>query len=207
MAAVDVLTFSGIVDRVAGSYSSSYQHVEREDCQQDLFLHLLQPRVQRGAAAADDLEGYVAFALWCRAYDYEREMRRQGLINAEDQYHYSPRVVKKALPVALGWRFEERVPTWPTGDEEESGVRAPSDPAEGNNLAAVVQDVLAGFDGLSGQDQRLLIRCHLDGLTLEAVAEERQMLPDAVRQAHARAVNRLIERLGGARRREGAVRE
>jgi DNA-directed RNA polymerase specialized sigma24 family protein len=149
----------------------------------------------------------VAFVLWTAARDYEREMRRQGLIYADDQYHYAPQLVKAALPVALAYRHEQVEPSWPTGDEEQSGARSKNDPAEGNNLTAIMLDVLAGFDGLSAADRMLLLRCHLDGLTLDQVAAERQDEPAAVRKAHSRAVDRLIERLGGQRRREGEVHD
>jgi DNA-directed RNA polymerase specialized sigma24 family protein len=126
-------------------------------------------------------------------------MRRQGLIDVEDQYHYSPGVVKSGLEVGLRYRAFDQVPSWPVSEDDDPGVRSPTDPAEGNNLQAIMLDVLRGFDGLSGADQGLLLRKHLDGLTLAEIAAELGEEAATVRRRHKRAVDRLIDRLGGER--------
>jgi DNA-directed RNA polymerase specialized sigma24 family protein len=128
-------------------------------------------------------------------------MRRQGLIYSEDQYHYSPEVVKAALRVGLAYRRADVEPAWPTGDEEESGVRARSDPAEGNNLQAIMVDVLRGFDALARSDRDLLELAYLFGLTQAEVGQRWQVTENAVEHQHRRAIDRLIDVLGGARRR------
>lgn len=197
---LNVLDYRDLIGSIARSYASSYPHVEVDDCSQELFLHLLKPSVQRSINRATDPDRNVAFQLWARAHAYQREMRRQGLIDVQDQYHYSPGVVKSALEVGLRYLVFDQVPAWPASDEEDSGVRAVNDPAEGNNLQAIMLDVLRGFDGLSRADQDLLVRNHLDGLSLAEIAAELQDEVKTVQKRHERAVDRLIDQLGGARR-------
>lgn len=185
---------------MARSYSSRYSHIDRDDCVQELFLELLRPGVQRAVENALDADDYVAFRCWARAAVYEREMRRQGLIFAEDQYHYSPEVVKAALRVGLAYRRADIEPAWPAGDEEDSGVRAKTDPAEGNNLQAMMLDVLRGFDALPVSDQMVLELADFLGLTLAQVGARLQVTEVAAKHLHSRAINKLIDVLGGARR-------
>jgi hypothetical protein len=212
------LEWQFLVEKVARSYARACRHVEREDCEQELFAHLLTPSAQAAVESADDPEAYVAFVLWCRAWAYEREMRRQGRIYVGDQYFYSAREVKRALPVALRWRFEDKVPEV-QGDPGELIGRGNTDPAEGNTLQATVQDVLAAFDGLSERDQYLLIENDFREVSLRELAHgpRRDWFSQGAgpcgstgpcrpcataEKAHERAINRLVEQLGGSRRRE-----
>lgn len=80
----------------------------------------------------------------------------------DDQYVYSPAVVRELIPMALDG------PETPT-DTSWDSIRCPGDPAVGGNLLALIMDVKRVIAWLSVEARRGMFLRHLNGLEPEWV--------------------------------------
>ena len=121
------------------------------------------------------------------------ERRRNAGIVPSDQFYYSAALVRELLPFI--WDPDD----WTTSSQAPSDeIRSPSRPSEGNNRLAMIVDVRAAFYTLPHSDQILLLDLHQgDGRSYETVAGMYEVAEKTVRRREERAIDRIVERLGG----------
>jgi hypothetical protein len=75
--------------------------------------------------------------------------------------------------------------------------RSKRDPAHGNNWLVTLADVEVGYNRLSYEDQNLLALFHRDGYRNKDLAAEWDLTEAQMSWRHTRAVERLLDHLGG----------
>lgn len=122
-----------------------------------------------------------------------RERKRRSGLEKGDLFYYTPQMIREILPDV--WNEQD----WSSTTQDYSSERrSPSRPSEGNNRLAMIADVRASFYGLSKKDQALLEDLYRDGgLDEEIVAAQLEVTPRTVRRRELRALDKMIERLGG----------
>lgn len=117
--------------------------------------------------------------------------KRSGLQRGDSQY-YNAAILKEILPDIfnrLDWAGGSPAPT--------DQIRAASAPAEGNNRLAMIVDVKAAFVTLPPQDKTLLYEIYFEGMSLTTLQMQYEVTDRTIRRREARALERLVERLGG----------
>jgi len=121
-----------------------------------------------------------------------RERRRQSQLTRGDLAYYTPQMLRELLPTIF------HVEDWVSGAIHTGETRAPSRPAEGNTRLAMVIDVRSAFDILPPKDKALLSDLYADGgLAIQVVAAQLEVTERTVRRREERALDKMVERLGG----------
>lgn len=121
------------------------------------------------------------------------ERRKRAGISPSDQFYYSPAMLRELLPAI--WDPDD----WTTSTIVSEERKAPSRPSEGNNRLAMICDIRGGFYNLPTQDQVLLFDVYGSGgaLTWQQIADREGVSEKTIRRREERAIERLLERLGG----------
>jgi RNA polymerase sigma factor (sigma-70 family) len=123
-----------------------------------------------------------------------KERRRMYRLERDDIAYYTPAIVREILPDIFD------IEDWLNSGTSELGdkVSGLSRPSEGNNRLATIVDVKSGFDSLSEDDQALLRDLYEDGgVTHQVLAATLEVSEKTVQRREDRAVQRLVDRLGG----------
>lgn len=121
-----------------------------------------------------------------------RERRRVSQLQKGDLAYYTTQVVREMLPSIF------HVEDWVSGEVLSDERRAPSRPAEGNTRLASVVDVRSAFEALPDKDKQLLMDLYCDGgLPVQVVAAQLEVTERTVRRREERALDKIVERLGG----------
>lgn len=122
-----------------------------------------------------------------------KERRRASGLQAGDLHYYTPAMITELLPSI--WDEDD----WVSGQAADTGeLKGPSRPSEGNNRLAMIVDVRSAFYALPLDSRNLLEMLHRDGgITYEAVGELLDVHERTVRRREERALDRMVERLGG----------
>lgn len=198
-----------LVDEVAQVVASTYArrfhpHVQRDDVLQEIYVWALQhqTKVSHWIDDTDD-DGREAGRLLGRAmqdaalrYCQQEKAARLGY-RLDDLAYYSRGEVKELLPSMFD------VDAW-TNPPKNPGERAAKKPAaEGNGWLATLADVSRAFDVLSAEDRDLLTRVYRDDESMVRIGDESGVSRQVVAKRVERAVNRLVNVLGGPRPRGG----
>lgn len=108
----------------------------------------------------------------------------------EDEWFANRKVIRELLPVVLAGGedgYEAKV---------QSETASGGDPAEGNNRAAMLADIDAAYRALT-QDFVLLSDIYKWGVTYKELADEFEVSETTVRNRERRAIDKMIEHLGG----------
>lgn len=131
----------------------------------------------------------------CRQYCLNivaKERRRRSALQPGDLHYYTPAMVRELLPVI--WDQDD----WVSGQHTESHeAKAPARPSEGNNRLAMIIDVRAAFFDLKIEDQYLIACIYRDNRTWASLAEQYEVHERTIRRREERAVDRMVEFLGG----------
>lgn len=123
----------------------------------------------------------------------DKERRKQSKLMRGDLHYYSPALIVEILPDIFDpedWFGGAPAPT--------DKVKGTSRPSEGNNRLAMIMDVYSAFVTLSKDDQYLLTQLYADGgLSTEVVGIALDCSARTVRRRADRAIEKMIERLGG----------
>ena len=165
--------------------------MDEEDLYQSCALWALEhPRKYK--AAREQSESHAYKLLWSRMVDLIRaEKAKAGGYEVEDQFGYSPKALKKILPLAFDPTWMEQSQEYSTDPKGKSGE--PNDPA---NAWVLVADVKTAFPKLREQDRLLLYR------TLVGPGEYSQVCRDIANEAGVPVkdvqvqVHRALTRLG-----------
>lgn len=121
-----------------------------------------------------------------------KERKRHSRLQHGDLHYYSPAVLRELLPDIFDYN------NWVGGAPAPTDqIRAASRPAEGHNRLAMLVDVVSMFSTLPAQDQLLLRQLHYDYVTYEELALTHEVSDRTIRRREERAIDRLVERLGG----------
>ena len=123
-----------------------------------------------------------------------KERRRVYRLERDDIAYYTPAVVREILPDIFDIEDWLNAGTSELGDK----VSGLSRPSEGNSRLATIVDVKSGFASLSEDDQGLLRDLYEDGgVTQQVLAATLEVSEKTVQRREERAVQRLVDRLGG----------
>jgi DNA-directed RNA polymerase specialized sigma24 family protein len=139
-------------------------------------------------------KGLNKVSLSCYRYcvDQIRKERARTVGDAEqDQYYYSIPVVRSILPSI--WDGDD----WTSFSAGDGEIRSKGLANEGGDRLALIVDVRGAFYDLSVIDQATLVALYYYNHTVAHSAAVLNMDEGAVSRAEARAVNRIITRLGG----------
>lgn len=123
-----------------------------------------------------------------------KERRRIYKLERDDISYYTPALVREILPDIFNPE------DWYSSSQSEMTDRVGglSRPSEGNNRLAVLMDVSSAFASLSDTDQALLRDLHADGgMPVQVVAVTFDVNEKTIRRREQRALQRLVDRLGG----------
>lgn len=129
----------------------------------------------------------------CHNYciDVIRKERARVIGDAEkDQYYYTPALVRLILPSI--WNADD----WTTYSASTDEIRSKGLANEGGDRLALIVDVRSTFYSSSVIDQSVLSALYKDQRTVTEAGVMLNLSDEAVSRAEARAVNRMIQRMG-----------
>jgi len=123
-----------------------------------------------------------------------REQRQTGQTHRRDQWQADVGLLEELLPEAVAgpeaWTGANQVPP----DEVKRGRTSP---AEGNNFLALMCDVSGAFDSLNDEQKFVLQALVVGDYTQQNLADDLELDRNAVRRIKKRALNDMLDFLGG----------
>lgn len=121
-----------------------------------------------------------------------RERKRRSGLEAGDSFYYNAQMVREIIPDI----FDED--DWTNGASNNSEVKGPSRPSEGNNRLAMIADVRGAFYSLKETDRQFLSDMYKDGgLPADVISVQWGITERSVRRKDDRIMEKMVERLGG----------
>lgn len=195
----DVAKWTNLVGQTSAQYARRYQMIERSDIEQEIWLWFL----TREAKLAEWEAQYepkvftrlVAKSAGNAALKYcEKEKARVVGYELNDLHYYDKATVEMFLPYILSNTVE--IPSEMNVNNTDS--RSTKDPSEGNGWLAMWADISKGFDKLPEHHQNILRERFLsDERTYKDIGTALGISEDAARKRTDRAVNALINKIGG----------
>jgi DNA-directed RNA polymerase specialized sigma24 family protein len=178
-----------LFERVARSLRrKAHGLMDEEDLYQSCALWALEHKRKYREAKEED-ESHAYRLLRSRMTDLIRSERaRQGGYETEDEFSYTPKMLRKLVPLAFDPTWMEQGQDY---DKEPSRGGETADPA---NAWVLVADVRAAFPKLRDQDRLLLYR------TLVGPGEYSEVCTEIAREAHT-TPNRVMTEVRDALRR------
>jgi DNA-directed RNA polymerase specialized sigma24 family protein len=165
----------------------------RQECQVWMWKNLSKMNAKR--AEIDDPEKFgrwLARVLRNESMDYLVDIKDQaGGQPRQGAYFYSIAELK----ILLDSMFDPE--KWQDPPQYESDRRSKSNPAHGGNWMTTLADVSRGYDQLKKEDRDLLAMFHRDGWRNKDLASAWDLSEAQMSWRHGRAVERLLEHLGG----------
>lgn len=190
--------YSGLVAAIAYEFARKFHMVEADDVRQELWIWFL-THPKKVKHWEENYQGKQSIKLIARslrnaAKDYCQKEKAASLgYRVEDNYYYDKQLVEILLQSVLTGDKEAPV----INDLSYSNTKKVA--SEGNNWFAMCADVSKAFGKVSKEQQFILSLRYRDGLELGAMAIELQASQDAVRMRLNRAMNHLVNILGGER--------
>lgn len=184
-----------LASKVAHRIGSRWSLVETDDLESHLFLWMLQNLnavVRWRDEHGDNGKLYVSLRREAAKFCAKEHAARVGQPIVVDNF-YTSDVVRKALPFI----FESVPQTIVT--ENPVTLAAQSIPNDANLGLLIITDIRQQFYGLNRDVRDILAWRFRDGLTLEEIAELKNMTKQGARKAVDRAVKRLVDALAGDR--------
>ena len=189
--------YEGLVGGIAYEFSRKYHMVEPADLRQELWLWFLTH--PKKVKTWEELDGKQAVKLISRslrnaAKDFcQKEKARIIGFHVDDNYYYDRQVLEILLPAVF--RGDATAPSM-----VDLGFTATKKVAsEGGNWFAMMSDIDKALKKLPDEQYNILYLRFGDGLENSNLASELQISDDAARMRVNRAVNSLLNLLGGSR--------
>ena len=200
VAVIDPLEYEGMVGAIAYEYSRKFHMCDADDIRQELWIWFLtHPNKVQTWSAKDSKESdkLIARSLRNAAKDYcQREKARAVGYKVEDNYYYDREVVELLLPAVL--RRDLNAPAM----TELGFTKAKKVASEGGNWFAMMADIDRALSRLTQEQLTIIYLRFGDGCDNVTLSKELGITEDASRMRVNRAVNNLLNFLGGTRPRK-----
>ena len=186
-----------VVVAVATEYHKKFSICEYEDIKQALYQWFAEHpnKLDTWEAIGErDAKNLIYRSLRNEALDYCQKWKAKTVgYDVSDLYYYEPGLVEVLLPTVLMGNFHIA----PKLNLNSAGGR-PSAPSEGGNVQVMLLEVDWAYWKLSKEDRKLLFFRHAQSMDFKEIANYLSLgSEDAARMRHKRAVQRLINKLGG----------
>lgn len=185
-----------IVLAVASEYHRKYNMVELEDIKQSLYEWFIEHPNKLDdweAIGKRDAKNLIYRSLRNQALDYCQKWKAKSVgYEVSDLFYYAPEVVEAMLPAVL------RQDLTLTPQLNLSGGGTPTAPSEGGNLMAMMIEIDGGYWKLSKDDRRVIFLRYAESMDYKEISNLLSLgSEDAARMRTKRALNRLINKIGG----------
>jgi len=199
---VDTEKYEGLVGAIAYEFSRKYHMCDADDIRQELWLWFLtHPNKVKVWEAIDDKQSIklIAKSLRNAAKDYCQKQKAHAVgYRVEDNYYYDKELVEVLLPAVI--RKDSSAPA--LNDLGHSSTKKVA--SEGGNWLAMVADIDKALDKLTLEQKSIIFLRFGDGCDNKTFAKEMGISEDAARMRVNRALNNLLNKLGGSRPRKEA---
>jgi RNA polymerase sigma factor (sigma-70 family) len=192
--------YEGMVGSIAYEFSRKFHMCDADDIRQELWVWFLEH--PNKVKTWEELDGKQSVKLIARslrnaAKDYcQREKARAVGYKVEDNYYYDREVVELLLPAVL--RKDLVAPAM----TELGFTKAKKVASEGGNWFAMMADIDRSLSRLTQEQLSIIYLRFGDGCDNASLATELGITEDAARMRVNRAVNNLLNFLGGTRPRK-----
>jgi hypothetical protein len=194
-----VKDYVDMVRQIANEYRNRYKMVEREDIEQQLWLWFVEHphNFKRYTTEYNqkDSDKLIAKSLRNQAHDYciKEKATLEGY-NPNDNFWYTKDFIKMLIPGVLtdNWEKLEIAMT--------NMGRSTKAPSESGDWMAYGADIRAAFDKLDEREQNLVFLFYaqeVDSKALHEIAPEDRPTHKATAMAANRAINKMVNYLGG----------
>lgn len=185
-----------VVTSVASEYHRKFNDIDIEDIKQSLYQWFVEHPVKLDtweAIGPKDAKNLIYRSLRNQALDYCNHWKaKSGGYETSDLFFYEASMVEALLPSVLRGEYGVTVKL------NLAGGGRPSAPNEGGNLMAMMIEIDWGFWKLHIDDRRLLFFRYAESMDFGDIAREMDLgSEDAARMRHKRAINKLINKIGG----------
>ena len=197
---VDTYKYENMVGTIAYEYSRKFHMCDADDIRQELWVWFLEHPNKVNTWEEIDLKQstkLIARSLRNAAKDYcQREKARAVGYKVEDNYYYDREVVELLLPAVL--RRDLNAPAM----AELGFTKAKKVASEGGNWFAMMADIDKALSRLTREQLTIVYLRFGDGCDNASLATELGISEDASRMRVNRAINNLLNFLGGSRPRK-----
>ena len=192
---VDVERYDGLVAGIAYEFSRKYHMVDAGDVRQELWVWFLEhPNKVRVWESLDGKQStkLIARSLRNAAKDFcQKEKAKSTGYHVSDNHYYDKAVIEEILPAVL--RGDTQGPVLLNlGFTKNKQVAS-----EGGNWLAMKADIERGLDRLPVEQKSIIYLRFGDGCDNKTFAAELGITEDAARMRVNRALNNLMNFLGG----------
>lgn len=192
--------YENLVAHLGYEFARKFRMVDADDIRQELWVWFLEhPNKVKAWEKLDDKQSVklIARSLRNAAKDYcQKEKAKIAGYRVEDNYYYDKNVLELLLPAVL--RGDSSAPAL-----NDIGFTASKKVAsEGNNWLAMVADIEKALSKMSEEQFIVIYHRFGDGADNSTLAEELEISEDAARMRVNRALNSLLNILGGSRPRK-----
>ena len=197
---VETEKYENLVAHIAYEFSRKFHMCDADDIRQELWIWFLEH--PNKVKLWETLEGkqstkLIARSLRNAAKDYcQREKARAVGYKVDDNYYYDREVVELLLPAVL--RKDLNAPAM----TELGFTKAKKVASEGGNWFAMMADIERSLERLTQEQLSIIYLRFGDGCDNASLATELAISEDAARMRVNRAVNNLLNFLGGSRPRK-----
>lgn len=189
--------YENLVGGIAYEFSRKFHMVEAADLRQELWVWFLEhPNKVKTWEALDDKQSVrlIARSLRNAAKDYcQKEKAHAVGYRVEDNYYYDRQVVERFLPAVM--RGDLSAPSLKDlGFSNNKQVAS-----EGGNWFAMMADIERALRKLTDEQRVIMYLRFGDGCDNTTLAKELSISEDASRMRVNRAMNNLMNILGGSR--------
>lgn len=186
-----------IIEGANRAYAVGRGVVERQDLVQEAWLWVFENvhRVEQWREEKQRRTDSLRSACYHAGLRHVREvMKKNGGLEKHDFVTYSVDLVKDALPAIFAG---EQMPAGPEVNEE---IRHKQSPSEGGNGLVTIMDIRRGFIQLNQEQKQILWLLYgFPDATYEKVSAELDMPITTLRRREQRALETIIDSLGGPR--------
>lgn len=192
---MDTEKYEGLVGAIAYEFSRKYFMVDAADIRQELWVWFLEH--PNKVTVWESLDGkqsvkLIARSLRNQAKDYCQKQKAHAVgYRVEDNYYYDKELIEVLLPSVL------RGDTTAPAIHDNVSTNTNRVVSEGGNWFAMMADVNRGFKRLTEEQQAIIYLRFGDGCDNKTFATEMGISEDAARMRVNRALNNLVNILGG----------
>jgi RNA polymerase sigma factor (sigma-70 family) len=192
--------YENLVAHVAYEFSRKFHMCDAQDIRQELWVWFLEH--PNKVKTWEELDGkqstkLIARSLRNAAKDYCQKQKAQAVgYRVEDNYYYDREMVEVLLPAVM--RGDLTAPSM----QDLGMTKSKKVASEGGNWFAMVADIERGLRKLTQEQLTIMYLRFGDGCDNSTLAKELDITEDASRMRVNRAMNNLLNYIGGSRPRK-----